>query len=208
MEINITLANILGLLGSMLVLAMLPSVSVLAVSARSASAGFIHGVATTIGIITGDLVYILLAIFGLALLSKAMGESTYLIKYAGGVYMIWMGIRLWRASGKPISTERQVNASSLLSSFMTGLLLTLADQKVVIFYLGFLPAFINLARISYLDAAIVMAITIVAVGSVKLAYAFLAHKAGTMFGPKASTLMNRSASGAMVGVGLYLFSKQ
>lgn len=39
---------------------------------------------------------------------------------------------------------------SLLSSFMTGLLLTLADQKVVIFYLGFLPEFINLAGISYL----------------------------------------------------------
>ena len=43
---------------------------------------------------------------------------------------------------------------------------------------------------------------------VKLAYAFLAHKAGTMFGPKASTLMNRSAGGVMVGVGVYLFAKQ
>jgi threonine/homoserine/homoserine lactone efflux protein len=203
-----TLVNTFGLLVSMLVLAMLPSVSVLAVSARSASAGFIHGVATTIGIIAGDLIYILLAIFGLALLTKAMGESAYLIKYAGGTYMIWMGIRLWRASGETASAERQVNASSLLSSFMTGLLLTLADQKVVIFYLGFLPAFINLAGISYLDASIVMAIAIVAVGSVKLAYAFLAHQAGTMFGPKASTLMNRSGSGVMVGAGLYLFAKQ
>lgn len=208
MEINITLANTLGLLGSMLVLAMLPSVSVLAVSARSASAGFIHGVATTIGIIAGDLIYILLAIFGLALLTKAMGESAYLIKYAGGAYMIWMGIGLWRTSGKPIAAERQVNASSLLSSFITGLLITLADQKVVIFYLGLLPAFINLAGINYLDAAIVMAITIVAVGSAKLTYAFVAHKAGAMFGPKASTLMNRSASGVMVGVGFYLFAKQ
>jgi threonine/homoserine/homoserine lactone efflux protein len=208
MEINIPLASVLGLLSSMLILAMLPSVSVSTVSARSASGGFIHGVATTIGIIAGDLFYILLAIFGLALLSEAMGESAYLIKYAGGAYMIWIGIRLWRAGSKPISAERQVNASSLVSSFMTGLLLTLADQKVVMFYLGFLPAFINLAEISYLDAAIVMATTIVAVGSVKLAYAFIAHKAGTVFGPKASTMLNRSASGVMVGVGLYLFSKQ
>jgi len=198
----------MALLGSMLVLAMLPSVSVLAVSARAASGGFIHGIATTIGIIAGDLIYILLAIFGLALLTEAMGESAYLIRYAGGAYMIWMGIRLWRASGKPVSAEREVKASSLLSSFMTGLLLTLADQKVVIFYLGFLPAFIDLAGISYLDTAIVMGITVVAVGSAKLAYAFLAHKAGTMFGSRASTLMNRSAGGVMVGVGVYLFARQ
>lgn len=203
-----TLSSGMALLGSMIVLAMLPSLSVLAVSARAASGGFIHGVATTIGIIVGDLVYILLAIFGLALLSEAMGEWSYLIKYAGGAYMIWMGIRLWEAGGKPIGAERQVNASSLLSSFMTGLLLTLADQKVVIFYLGFLPAFIDLAGISYLDAAIVMAITVVAVGSVKLAYAFLAYKAGTMFGAKANKLMNKSAGGVMVGVGVYLFAKQ
>src|SRR5262245_7030159 len=133
-----TLSNGLALMGSMIVLAMLPSVSVLAVSARAASAGFIHGIATTIGIVAGDLVYILLAIFGLAVLTEAMGEWSYLIKYAGGAYMIWMGIRLWRTIGKSTSTEGQVQASSLLSSFMTGLLLTLADQKVVIFYLGFL----------------------------------------------------------------------
>lgn len=208
METGMTVTNIVALLGSMLVLAMIPSVSVLAVSARSASAGFMHGVATTAGIIAGDLIYILLAIFGLALLTEAMGEAAFLIKYAGGAYMIWMGIRLWKASGKAIPGEHDAEASSLLSSFMTGLLITLADQKVVIFYLGFLPAFIDLAGISYLDAAIVMAVTVAAVGSVKLAYAFLAHKAGRMFGSRASTLMNRSASGVMVGVGLYLFAKQ
>ncbi len=208
METTISPASMLSLLSSMLLLAMLPSVSVLTVTARSASAGFIHGVATTIGIVTGDLFYILLAIFGLALLTEAMGESAFLIRYAGGVYMIWSGVLLWRASGKPTSAERQVNASSLVSSFMTGLLLTLADQKVIIFYLGFLPAFINLADVTFLDAAIVMAITIVAVGSVKLAYAFVADKAGTVFGPKASMLLNRSASGVMVGVGLYLFVKE
>lgn len=208
MEVNMTLPNMAGLFGSMLVLAMLPSVSVLAVSARAASAGFIHGVATTLGILAGDLIYILLAMFGLALLTSAMGESAYLIKYAAGVYMIWMGIGLWRASGRPVPSEHQVNASSLLSSFTTGLLLTLADQKVVIFYLGFLPAFINLAGMSFLDTALVMAIAVVAVGGVKLTYAFLAHKAGAMLGPGASTLMNRSASGVMVGVGLYLFARQ
>jgi threonine/homoserine/homoserine lactone efflux protein len=208
MQINMTLANIAALLGSMLVLALIPSVSVLAVTARSASAGFLHGVFATLGIILGDIIYILLAIFGLALLTEAMGEAAFLIRYAGGAYMIWMGVSLWRASGKPIAEERNGDASSLLSSFLTGLFITLADQKVVLFYLGFLPAFIDLAGISYLDAIIIMGIAVVAVGSAKLTYAFAAHKAGMMLGSKASALMNRSAGGVMIGVGVYLFAKQ
>lgn len=52
--------------------------------------------------------------------------------------MIWLAFGLWRAGSKPISAERQVNASSLVSSFMTGLLLTLADQKGRDVLLGFL----------------------------------------------------------------------
>lgn len=185
-----TLSAGMALLASMVVLALLPSVSVLAVSARAASAGFVHGAATSVGIIVGDIVYILLALFGLALLTEAMGEWSYLVKYVGGAYLIWMGLRLWKSGGDRISAEGQGQSSSLLSSFLSGLLLTLADQKALIFYLGFLPAFIDLSGISYLDAAVIMAITVVSVGGVKLSYAFLAHRAGKMLGDKANRLMN------------------
>jgi threonine/homoserine/homoserine lactone efflux protein len=202
-----TLANAVALMGSLLVLAIIPSVSVLLVSTRSASGGFGHGVATTGGIVLGDIVYICLAIFGLALLTEAMGEAAYLIKYAGGAYMIWMGIKLWRSADKAVGGGNGNPPESLVSSFMTGLFITLADQKVVLFYLGFLPAFIDLTNISFLDAGIVMAISVVAVGGVKLIYAYLAHKAGSRFGSGTNALINKSASCVMVGVGVYLFSK-
>lgn len=207
MESSMTLANAVALTGSLLVLAIIPSVSVLLVSTRAAAGGFVHGVATTGGIVLGDIVYICLAIFGLALLTEAMGEAAFLIKYAGGAYMIWMGIKLWRSGRGSADDTEDMTSSSLVSSFMSGLFITLADQKVVLFYLGFLPAFIDLTNISYLDAAIVMAISVVAVGGVKLLYAYLAHKAGTRLGSGTNVLINRSASCVMVGVGVYLFSK-
>jgi threonine/homoserine/homoserine lactone efflux protein len=72
----------------MTLLAMVPSVSVLAVSARAASSGFRHGVYVTLGIITGDTVFIVLAIFGLQLLVAALGEAFVFIEYLGGVYLI------------------------------------------------------------------------------------------------------------------------
>ena len=205
MQVTMTFADIMTLLGSMIILAMVPSVSVLTVSARAASAGFVHGAFTTFGIVLGDIIYILIAIFGLTILTKAMGAAAFLIKYAAGGFLVWQGIRLWMAAERPAAGQEGAVSPSLLSSFMTGLLITLADQKVVVFYLGFLPAFIDLAAISYADAAIIMATSATAVGFVKLSYAFFAERAGVMmFG--ASRIFNRAAGGVMVGVGVYLFA--
>ena len=84
MESSLTLGSIIALFGSMIVLAFIPSVSVLVVSARSAANGFTHGVFTTIGIVTGDIIFIILAIYGLSVLAEFMGSRFSLIKYPGG----------------------------------------------------------------------------------------------------------------------------
>ncbi|MCV0368035.1 LysE family translocator [Filomicrobium sp.] len=206
MQISMTLGSAIALLGSMIVLAVVPSVSVMTVTARAASAGFLHGVFVTLGIVAGDVIYIMLAIFGLALLTETLGSTAYLIKYVGGAYVLWLGISLWRSTGR-VTGERHEDGSSLLSSFMSGLLLTLADQKVVLFYLGFLPAFLNLSKITGVDLAIIIAITVVSVGGVKLGYAYLADRAGLLLGAGASGLLNKAAAGIMIAAGVYLILK-
>lgn len=77
------ISTILALISVMAVLAAVPSASVLAVTAKSASSGFWQGALTAVGIILGDVIFILLAVFGLALLVDAMGAAFILVKYAG-----------------------------------------------------------------------------------------------------------------------------
>lgn len=89
METGLSLSSMVALFGAMAVLAAVPSVSVLAVSARAAAFGFIHGAFTAMGIVAGDIVFILLAIFGLALLVEALGGMFFLIKYVGGVKLAY-----------------------------------------------------------------------------------------------------------------------
>lgn len=187
----------------MTLLALVPSVSVLAVSARAASAGFRHGVYVTLGIIAGDTLFIVLAIFGLHLLAEAMGDSFVFIKYLGGAYLIWLGIRLWRSSAAATSGQTHADTSAT-SSFMTGLLITLGDQKVILFYLGFFPAFMDLQALTALDALMVIAIAAVAVGGVKLGYAYAASRAGAMIGPQLGLMMNRITGSLMLAVGVYV----
>jgi len=199
-----TLGSIATLFGIMVVGALIPGVSVLAVSARSSASGFIHGVFTTLGVVVADIIFILLAIFGLSLLAETMGSLFVLIKYLGGAYLIWLGIALWRAKSKIVNTEGKVE-SSLLSSFLTGLFITLGDQKAVLFYLGFFPAFLDLSTLSYFDTSIIVVTAIIAVGGVKLGYAFMADRASQLFkSADAMKRINIAAGTVMIGVGFFI----
>jgi threonine/homoserine/homoserine lactone efflux protein len=201
-----TFSSIVALFSAMVVLAAIPSVSVLAVSTRAATSGFIHGIFTSLGIVLGDIIFIIIAIWGLSLLAETMGSLFVLIKYLGGAYLILLGIGLCRSKSKDIETEEIVK-SSLMSSFLTGLFITLGDQKATLFYLGFFPAFIDISKISYFDTGLIIAITTVAVGGVKLGYAFMADKARLLISSPIRKGMNMVAGCVMIAVGVFLVTK-
>lgn len=205
MTSNLTFAEVFMLFGTMAVLALMPSVSVLTVSSRSASFGIAHGLYATLGVVAGDIVYILIAIYGLSMIATMAGGHTALVHYLGGVYLLWLGIRLW--SGDTAGLDRNDSGdSSRLSSFLSGLLITLADQKAILFYLGLFPAFLDLSSISMADTGLVVAVAILAVGGPKLVYVYLADRAGRLFQEaRLARILNRIAGAVLVAVGIWLF---
>lgn len=203
---GLDVASALALFGALVVLAAIPSVSVLAVSARAASSGFLHGVFTTLGVVAGDIIFILLAILGLSVLAEALGGLFVLVKYLGGAYLLWMGVSLWRNRSGGVDAQGAAG-SSRLSSFSTGLFITLADQKAILFYLGFFPAFVDLSAMTLLDTLAVVLIATVAVGGVKLVYAYMAGRAGMLVNTGTRQLLNRLAGGVMIAVGVLLIAK-
>ena len=207
LESSLTLTSIASLSGIMVAGALIPGVSVLAVSARSAAFGFAHGIFTSLGIVVGDMAFILIAIYGLSVLAGLMGNYFFLIKYLGGAYLIWLGIVLWRSKSK-VEKVADSGKSSLPSSFMTGLLITLGDQKAILFYLGFFPAFVDLSTISVLDTTVILAIATVAVGGPKICYAFMADRASLILkNSKATKSINIVAGSVMVAVGVLLIAR-
>jgi threonine/homoserine/homoserine lactone efflux protein len=204
---GLTLGGIAALFGVMIVGASIPSASTLAVSARSAAFGFADGVLTSLGIVVGDIIFIAIAITGLEAIAGLMGSYFVLIKYVGGAYLIWLGVMLWRGIGTPVEAGRS-GRPSRLSSFGIGLFITLGDQKAILFYLGLLPAFVDLPRISALDAGIVMAVAVLAVGGPKLAYAYMADRASLIIqGSRAMRVIGVVSGTVMICVGLFLVAK-
>ncbi len=201
---TLTPASMFSLFVALGLLAALPSVSVLAVSARAASHGLAQGIATAAGIVAGDLVFILLAVFGLVLLVDAMGPAFWVIQWAAAGYLFWLALSLWRQARSQAAADGSALPAGGWSAFLSGLLITLGDQKAILFYLGFLPAFMDLSALTWLDIGALAAITLVSVGGVKVAYAWSANRAAHWAGGRAGQWLNRLAALMLVASGLWL----
>jgi threonine/homoserine/homoserine lactone efflux protein len=199
--------SVLALLGALVVLAAIPSLSVLVVATRSATLGFHHGALTTLGIVVGDCVFIVIALGGLSLLMTALGTWAVLIKLLGGAYLVFLGIRLLRSRGGD-SQVLKPDKTSLFSSFLTGLLITLGDQKATLFYLGFFPAFVDLTTLQFQDVAVILSLAVVSVGGVKLVYALMAERISGWLNTAVKRRLNGLAGIVMIAIGLFLILRR
>jgi threonine/homoserine/homoserine lactone efflux protein len=203
-----TLAATLGFFAIMLSLALIPSASVALVIARSASLGVKNGLAVAAGIVMGDLVFIAVALFGLSALAVSFGTVFSLFKYFGGAYLIWLGAKLLTskpALALPVPDSR---CSTILESFASGLFLTLGDMKAILFYASLLPTLMDLKTLTPSGIAMVVSITIVTVGGVKVAYALAArHIINRLQNPFASRHTKKIAGSILIGTGAYLVVK-
>ena len=205
-----TLSNIVALFGAMVVLAAIPSFSVLIVVSRSITFGFASGLMTAMGIVLGDMIFIVLAIYGLSAISEMMSNLLILIKYLGGIYLVWLGIGLnrSRALSTKIEEGKSDRDNSLLSSFLTGLLVTLGDQKAIFFYISFFPAFIDSNTITVLDTIAIISIAILTIGGIKVAYVYMADKAKLLLKDfRVIKTINLVAGTLMIAAGIFLIAK-
>ena len=182
----------------MFLLSLVPSSSVLAVAARALTSGFWQGLAMSMGIALGDCLFILLAVLGLTVMAERWVLLFTLLKVLGVVYLLFLGVSLWRT--KPTSEVIQTGKpTSMLMSLLGGLFLTLGDPKAILFYVSFFPAFVDLDALTWLDALGLCAIALLTVGGTKVMYALLAHQSRQIFqDPKVLMFLNRLGGTTMI----------
>ena len=197
------------MLAVLVVLAAVPSTSVLFVVTRATTLGIANGVAASIGIVVGDLVFILLVVFGLSVVAETMGTVFLAIKYLGGIYLIWLGVSLLRSKNTALESATETNIQgNCLTSCLAGLVLTLGDIKAIFFYVSLFPTFVDLVALQMSDILLIVLITIVGVGGVKVTYAFYARRVATFSRTMGYEKASKIAAGScMIGAGTYLIVK-
>lgn len=178
-----TFVGAIALFGAMVVLAILPGPGIVVVVARSLSGGFRDGLATSLGIVAGDFVFILVTMFGLSLLAGSLGDLFVWVRYLGAAYLIWMGFALMRRPVfNPENLTRKDAGDGTVTNygqgFFAGLLVTLGNPKAILFYLSFFPAFLDLELVTGSVVLLVLLIALLAVGGTMVSYAYVAVKAG------------------------------
>ena len=187
----------------MLILAASPGPGVFATVARALASGFRPALAVICGIVLGDIIFLLFAAFGLAMVSRVLGNLFFIVKICGGAYLVWLGIKIWLKDPEPVSGTQDSDTRSQWGNFVSGLVVTLSNPKVILFYCGFLPTFLDLTTLTIIDLALVVAIITAVLGVVLGAYAYLASRARKMFTNKRSVRrLNRAAGGVMVAAGV------
>ena len=200
-KVHLSPESLLALFGAMLIVALVPGPAVFAVIARTFSSGFSRGLMMIIGITLGDFIFILLALFGLSIISEIMGTTFLIIKYASAAYLIWLGVNLIKSKATPEDIKAS-KESSLAINLATGLMINLGNPKAIVFYIGLFPAFIDVNKVVALDVLAIMGVATLAFGSVNICYALLALRAKKMLkSPNASSLINKTAGTIMVSTG-------
>jgi threonine/homoserine/homoserine lactone efflux protein len=197
-----SLESLLAFTAAMFVLSISPGPGVAAVVGRALQAGVAQAMVLTLGIIVGDIIYMTAAVAGWAAVAAQLGAVFGVIRLAGAAYLIYLGYKTWRSAGQPISLGAQPTASSAGSSSL-GLAVTLGNPKAILFYLSFMPTFMDLRSVTAVDfaafACVIAAVSVIVMG----AYATLAARGSSRFtsNPVIARRLRKATGGLLIGAG-------
>jgi threonine/homoserine/homoserine lactone efflux protein len=136
-----------------LVLLAIPGPAVLYIIATSVEGGRRHGLLSVAGVHIGSLVHVVAAVAGLSALivSSAIAFST--VKYVGAAYLVYVGIRKWLERDDPVEAAARPPRSGR-RVFSQGIVVNVLNPKTALFFLAFLPQFVDRDRTVWTQIAV------------------------------------------------------
>lgn len=180
-----------------LIAVMIPGPVVVFILGRSLGGGWRAALPTVGGVALGDAVALTASLAGLGALLAASAAAFTVAKWLGAAYLIWLGIKLWRA---PVGEAVALPARH---AFRDAFLVTVLNPKSIAFFVAFVPQFLDPAS-AFLPQAALVLVTFVGLGALNaLGYALLAGKlSDAVKRPAIRRGFNRLGGGMLIGAGL------
>jgi threonine/homoserine/homoserine lactone efflux protein len=190
--------------GAALVLLVIPGPAVLYIVAQSVSGGRRVGFASTLGIHVGSLAHVTAAAVGLSSLLVSSARAFEAVKLAGAAYLVYLGVRRLLDRGGHASALAG-GPRPLSHAFRQGIVVNLLNPKTALFFLAFLPHFVDVSRGSVALQVVVLGLIFVLLGLLSDGlYAVLAGGAGSWLRrrPRVAASERYVTGGVLVGLGL------
>jgi threonine/homoserine/homoserine lactone efflux protein len=182
-----------------LALLAIPGPAVLYVVVQSAEQGRRVGLASVAGIHLGTLVHVAAAVVGLSALIVASAVAFSVVKYAGAAYLIYLGVRKLLERESSVAVERC--REPIRRAFTRGIVVNILNPKTALFFLAFVPQFVDADRGGVWSQALVFGLVFVGLGLVSDSlYALAAGSVGSLLRRRRTAL--RYGSGVVyIGLG-------
>ncbi len=187
-----------------------PGPTILLVVTQSMAQGIKAAIPLVVGVFFGDLIAMLGSMFGLGLLIATSATLFSVVKFVGALYLVYLGISLWRV---PISGDEtgevKVKEASPWHLGRQAFLVTVLNPKGIVFFLAFLPQFVN-PQNTMVPQLTILGTTFLVIAVVNAgAYAVMAARMSRLFKqPSVRRKFNRIGGTALVGAGLVTAATQ
>lgn len=197
----------LGFLAAAMLITLSPGPDNLMVLGVGISRGRVQGVVFGLGCALGCLSHTLLAVMGVSALIAASPIAFSALKIGGGVYLCWLGIQALRSRGRVDVVNAKAQSESLRRLFAKGLFANSINPKVILFFLSFLPQFVQAehGRVAWQTAQFGLLFTLQAA----LLFGLLGYFSGSVGrwiqrNEHAGMWLDRAAGAIFVGLGVRL----
>ncbi|MBI3707948.1 MAG: LysE family translocator [Proteobacteria bacterium] len=185
------------------VILVIPGPTILLVISYALGHGRRSAYATVAGVALGDFTAMTTAMFGLGALLATSAALFTVLKWIGAAYLIYLGINLWRAPANVAATGAADGETKPSRIFLHAYVVTALNPKSIVFFVAFLPQFLDMAGVTLANMAIFEATFVVLATLNALSYALVASAARrTIRKPKVQRAVNRVGGSLLIGAGL------
>ena len=183
------------------VLLIIPGPTVLLVVSYALGQGWRTVLPMTVGVALGDFTAMTLSMLGLGALLAASATLFTILKWVGAAYLVYLGIKLWRAGGT-LDAAPRTDAVSAAKMLGHAWLVTALNPNSITFFVAFLPAFLD-PQADFLTQMVVFETTFLVLAFANaFGYALVAARArGFVANPRAIGVVNKVGGGLLIGAG-------
>ena len=181
---------------------LIPGPTIILVISYSLLRGRQAVIALVLGVGLGDLTAISLSFIGVGVLLQTVATAFYLIKWLGAAYLIWLGIKMWSSASEFTDLDKKNRSHAWREIFSSAYITTALNPKSIVFFLAFIPQFIE-PELPFTTQVVILGATffVLAIISV-LVYAALAIYAGQQLHlPLIQRWTHRIGGGLLIGAG-------
>lgn len=160
-----------------LLLNITPGADMLYILTNAFQKGFKAGIIATLGISVGCLFHVFLAVIGLSAILQSSPTAFLIVKYLGAIYLVYLGFSMLIKKQKKFDIDKNIDKKTIKNIFSKGVLINALNPKVAIFFITFLPQFIDIHYESKSIALLILGLIFIFFGTiVNIVIAYIALK--------------------------------